>query len=365
MYFLRQAFLVSALFAPVTAQCAEAELKMSDAQVNALGVETVALERRAAGEIEGLPAQVVVPNRQMQVVSAPLPALVERVLVATQEPIAKGQLLAQLQSPALADLQHTFLQAATQLNLARANLERDERLYGEGIIAESRLLASRARHTEVSADLAERTQALRVAGMTDAAIGLLRSGQRVGTAIELRAPFDGVVLEQIAFAGQRLEAASPVLKIARLEPLWLEIQLPMAHLAEVREGAAASVPAQDASGTVIAVGRSVSAANQTVMVRAEITRNAAQLRPGQYVEATVAVRGNAEQWQVPSAALARSKGRALVFVRNATGFRAQPVRVLNETAASAVISGDLREGERIAVKGVAALKAALAGIGVQ
>ncbi len=365
MKFAKQAPLIAALLATVGALAADNEVKMSAGQVTALGVETVALEQRAAGEIQGLPAQVVVPNGQTQVVSAPLPALVERVLVATQQPVTKGQLLAQLQSPALADLQHTFLQAATQVSLARANLERDEKLFGEGIIAESRLLATRAHFTEVSADLAERTQALRVAGMSEAAIARLRSGQRVGTAIELGAPFDGVILEQMAFAGQRLEAASPVLKIARLDPLWLEIQLPMTRLAEVREAAAVNVPAQQASGRVIAIGRSVSAANQTVMVRAEVTRNAAHLRPGQFVEASIAAAANGAQWEVPSAALARTKGRALVFVRSAGGFRAQPVTVVNETATSAVVSGELREGERIAVKGVAALKAALVGIGVQ
>jgi len=356
--------LVAALFAPITVLGADA-LKISPGQIAALGVETVALEARRTGEIQGLPAHVVVPNHQMQVVSTPLPALVERVLVSTQQPVRKGQLLARLQSPGLAELQHTFLQASTQLGLARANLERDERLHAEGIIAESRLLATRSRHTEVSVDLAERTQALRAAGMSDDAIARLRAGQRVGTAIELSAPFDGVVLEQMAFAGQRLEAASPILKLARLEPLWLEIQLPIARLAEVREGAEVSVPTQQASGRVIAIGRSVVASNQTVMIRAEMARNAAQLRPGQFVEASIAVGDEGARWTVPSSALARVGGRALVFVRSAEGFRAQQVRVVNETAAHAEIAGDLRAGEQIAVKGVAALKAALIGIGAQ
>ena len=363
--YLAGAALAGALLAPPAAPAAEAQLRMTAAQLEALGVQTVVLEQRAAGSIEGLPAQVVVPNNQVQVVSAPLPALVERVLVATQQPVAQGQLLARLRSPELADLQHSFLQAATQASLARANLERDESLHAEGIIAESRLLAARAHRTETSADLAERTQALRMAGMSQAEIDRLRAGHRVGTVIELRAPIAGVVLEQLAYAGQRLDAAAPVLKIARLEPLWLEIQLPVARLAEVRQGAAVSVPAQHAAGRVIAIGRSVSEANQTVMVRAEVERNSAALRPGQFVEASIAAAGGEAQWSVPTAAVARVKGRAVVFVRSAEGFRAQPVSVLNETAAQAVVSGELEAGERIAVKGVAALKAALVGIGVE
>jgi cobalt-zinc-cadmium efflux system membrane fusion protein len=101
------------------------------------------------------------------------------------------------------------------------------------------------------------------------------------------------------------------------------------------------------------------------MVRAEIDRNAAALRPGQFVEASIVAAGGDAQWSVPSGAVARVKGRAVVFVRNAEGFRAQPVSVVNETATRTVVSGRLAVGERIAVKGVAALKAALAGIGAE
>ncbi len=356
-------FLAAALLAAPLAAFPADTLKVSPEQMKALGVETLALASQAAPEMQGLPAQVAIPNSQLQVLSAPLAGLVERVLVAAQQPVKKGELLAVLQSPALADLQHTFLQAATQASLARATLERDEKLYAEGIIAESRLLAARSHHVEVAADLAERMQALRLAGMSRAAIERLRAGSRVGSAIELRAPIDGVVLEQVAVAGQRLEPAAPVLKLARLDPLWLEIQLPVARREEVREGSAVTVPAVVAAGEVIAIGRSVVSANQTILVRARIDRGAARLRPGQYVEASIATAGEAGRWSVPAGALARVAGAPVVFVRTLEGFRVQPVKVVSESADQGVIAGPLKGDERIAVKGVAALKAALAGIG--
>lgn len=358
-----RALLAAALLAAPLVSFAVDEVQVSADQIRALGIETTALSARAAARIEGLPAQVAVPSGQLRVVSAPLAAFVERVLVPAQQPVKKGQVLAVLQSPALAELQHTYLQAATQAELARATLERDEALHADGIIAQSRLLAARSHAADTAADLAERALALRLAGMSDEAIERLRRGQRVGTAIELAAPTDGVVLEEMAVAGQWLEASAPVLKLARLEPLWLEIQLPIARLPEVREGAQVGVPAADASGVVIAIGRSVAAASQTVLVRARIDRGAARLRPGQYVEAAVAGSGEGARWSVPAEALARIAGDPVVFVRSATGFRAQPVRVLSEGAGHSVIAGDLKGDERIAVKGVAALKAALVGIG--
>lgn len=353
---------VALLAAPLLAIGAE-EVKISPEQARALGIETAPVLQQASAEIGGLPAQVVVPSENLQVVSAPLAGLLEQVLVAANQPVKRGQVLARLQSPALADLQHTFLQAATQAGLARATLDRDQALYGEGIIAESRLLASRSHLVEASADLAERTQALRLAGMSAAAIERLRAGQSVGTLIELVSPLDGVVLEQLALAGQRLEAAAPVLKVARLSHLWLEIQLPMARLAEVREGAAAAVPSAQAAGRVIAIGSSVSSANQTVLVRARIDRGAEKLRPGQYVEASLASGREGARFSVPAEAVSRVGGAPLVFVRTAQGFRAQRVELLGEGPGTVVVGGALKGDEQIAVKGVAALKAALTGIG--
>ena len=342
---------------------AAGELKVSDEQIRTLGIETARPAPQAGAEIAGLPALVVVPNEQLQVVSAPLSGLLEHVLVAAHQPVRKGQVLARIQSPQLADLQHTYLQAVTRASLARSTLERDQALYDEGIISQSRLLASRSHQVETAADLAERTQALRLAGMSAEAIARLRAGQRVGTLVELVSPLDGVVLEQLAVAGQRLEAAAPVFKVARVAPLWLEIQLPVARLPEVHEGAAASVPAARASGQVIAVGRSVSSDNQTVLVRARIDRGADRLRPGQYVEASLTVSAQETRFSVPAEALARVDGQPLVFVRIPQGFRAQPVQLAGESAGRAVVGAGLKGDEQVAVKGVAALKAALAGIG--
>lgn len=91
--------------------------------------------------------------------------------------------------------------------------------------------------------------------------------------------------------------------------------------------------------------------------------------PGQMVEAAVATGGDPVRgaFAVPSAAIVRLDGRSLIFVRTARGFTPTPVTVTGEVAAgsSATVTGDLRGDERIAVRGVAALKARLSGIGAE
>lgn len=340
-------------------------LKITAAQQSAAGITTAPLQaRQAAGPtgLQGLPGQVVIPNEQLRMVSAPLAGLVETVLVATQQSVRKGQVVARLQSPGLADVQHTYLQASAQRQLAQSALDRDEKLFAEDLIAKSRLEATRSRHQEVLADVAERTQALRATGMSDAGIAQLRGGRGVASAIVLTAPFDGVVIEQMAVAGQRLEAAAPVMKIARLDPLWIEVQVPVDRLAGIAVGSEAGVPAADVKGRVIAVGRAVASGTQTVAVRVEIRNGAARLRPGQLVEVVLASQGGAGVWGVPATAIARIAGHAMVYRQTPEGFVPQTVTVLESGADTTLVSAPFKGNERIAVKGVAALKALQTGV---
>ncbi len=350
------------------ASAADQVVELSAAQEKALGIETAVLIAGSGGEIGGLAAQVVVPNAQMHLVAAPVAGLVERIPVAVNGSVRAGQVLARILSPALAELQRGYVQASVQAQLADDNLQRDEALYRDGIIAESRLRATRGQHAEASAVLTERKQALHLAGVPEGTIARLASGQAQGAAIEVRAPADGVILEQMVAIGARVDAATAMFRLAKLEPLWLEIQAPVSSLARVRVGAAATVPAAQANGRIISIGRNVDA-NQTVRVRAEITRGAASLMPGQMVEVVIATGEEQARgaFAIPSAAIVRIDGRSVVFVRSERGFVATPVTVTSETATGSLgtLTGALRGDERIAVRGVAALKARLSGIGVE
>lgn len=343
--------------------CAADNIPMTARQFQALGIETAPLTSSSSATGNGLPAQVVIPNQQIRIVSAPLAGMVESMAVAVNQPVKKGQMLVRLQSPALAELQRDFLQTALQSQLAQNTLNRDEKLFKDGIVAESRYLAARNNAATQAAAANEKRQALRLAGMSSAAMSKLQAGHAIESALEVSAPIDGVILEQMVVPGQRVDAAAPLFKVARLSPLWLEIQVPLALAEGLQPGASVRVPAASASGKVISIGRSVAEANQTVMLRAEITEGADNLRPGQYVEAVMGLAVGPKQWSVPNSALVRADNQTYIFVQTTAGFRLQPIRILGQTAATATIGGELRGNELVVVKGTVALKAAWQGLG--
>ena len=343
---------------------AAGDLALTPKQIQALGISTAALPGNKSGEIAGIPAQVVIPGNQLFIVSTPLAAMIEQTLVGVGDQVRKGQTLARLQSPALAEAQRGLLQASTQEQLAGGNLLRDEQLWKDGIIAESRYRTAFSLHTEASAALAERKQMLRLAGMSDSAIARLQSGDNLNSLLVITSPIDGVILVKSVSAGQRLEAATPLFKVAKLQPLGLEIQAPLASTQGLKLGAEVSITASDAKGKITAIGQSLSDGNQTILLRALIYKGTQSLRPGQFVEVSIATTSSTtSQWNIPNSALARIEGKNMIFIAVAKGFHAEIVNVLHEGEQNSLITGQLRGDETIAVRGVSALKAGLMGIG--
>jgi cobalt-zinc-cadmium efflux system membrane fusion protein len=351
------------LFLATNALAAD-ELELTPNQIQALGISVAPLPPKSTGELAGMPAQVVIPGNQLFIVSTPLPAMLEQTLAGVGDHVHKGQTLARLQSPALAEAQRGFLQALTQEQLAKGNFSRDEQLWQDGIIAESRYRSAQSLNIEASAALAEKKQMLILAGMSADAIARLQSGENLNSSLAINSPIDGVILEKSASVGQRLDSATPLFKVAKLQPLGLEIQAPMSGVHGMKVGAEVSIPAYAASGKLTAIGHSLSESNQTILLRALVYKGTENLRPGQNVEVSIATRSaSSAQWKIPNAALARVQGKSLVFVATQKGFGAASVTVLSEGAQDTLITGKFSGTEKIAVRGVSALKAKLMGIG--
>lgn len=334
------------------------QLTMTAAQIGALGIETTTVEATAIRFTGLLPGEVAVPNAQLQVVTAPQQGLVETLLVAEGETVSRGQPMLQIQSPSLLALQSEYLEAYTRYQLAQTNYRRDKQLSDEGIIAERRLLESEARYRELGASLSRVRGLLELAGMDENALHALVARRDLSGVLVVRAPFDGVVLDQMVLAGSRVEAADPLYRIGNLNPLWLEVHVPLEQLGDTAPGQEVVIPALELSGRIVTVGRSVHGADQGVMVRAEIHEGTDMLRPGQFVQVQLAVETKRNSFRVPRASVAWVGGNSFVFLATPSGFTPVEISVAGEEAEHLIITAELAPGARVASGGIAALKAA-------
>ena len=338
-----------------------ATLQLDRDQIAAFGIETTAVQPVDQAMSKTFPAKVQVPNAQLMVLSAPLEGMVESVLVAEGSAVEQGQPLARIRSGRLLELQAAYLETRTRRQLAGETVSRDRKLRAEGIVAERRLLESEAAYRELRNAEARDHQALRLAGMTEEAIKQLARDQQLSASIEVRAPLSGVVLQQVATAGQRVAAADPLYRIGQLSPLWVEVHVPLESLGGVTPGSRVELPEQDIQARVITVGRMVHGTDQGVLVRAEVSEGADRLRPGQFVQARLYQGTGAPALRVPTAALVRNAGQDYVFVGRTDGFSAVPVTVVAREGGDVVIRGELPPDAVVATRGTAALKAAWAG----
>ena len=336
-------------------------VKMTASQQKNLGIKTNRLQVSNTSLGQAYPAEVVVPVDQIRVVSTAHAGLMNQLMVTTGQTVKRGQVLAQISSPELITMQRSYLQSQSQLRLAKQSLDRDDALFKDGIIAEKRLQASQSAYREALALQNEQRQLLKLSGVSDSAT---KSG-RFQNGIALTAPITGVVLEVMVAQGQRVDSTMPLLKIAQLNPLWVEVHVPLADIkkSNIHKGVLVNIKDSDASGKVIAMLPSMRSQDQTAIVRASITQGTDNLFPSQMVDAMIAPSQTQASFSISSNALVNSKSRVFVFVQTNAGFEARAVQVNSTQNDLSVISGNFTGAEKIAISGTAAIKGSWLGMG--
>jgi len=352
--------LLSAVPGPVSAGEKDVQLRIDDRQIRAAGIELARVEPEAGTAQTVLPGTVAVPPQQLLVVAAPAAGLIEAVLVGPNETVRAGQPIARLRSTDLLEAQRTYLQALSGEQLARQRLERDEQMFRERIIAERRLLTTRADHDYARTTLQEREQMLALLGMAESDIRDVREKRQMAAALTVNAPRDGVVLELRASPGERVAASAPLFSVAQLDPLWINLQVPLSQARAIEPSTRVSVPGTTAQGEVIRLGRSVDQTTQSVIATVQVDAGTDSLRPGQVVSASVALQPNGTpQWRLPAGSVVRHAGQSWVFVRTPGGFIARPVTVIAEVPSATSVRAGLAPEDRVASRGILSLLAEL------
>jgi hypothetical protein len=334
------------------------ELLLQPRQLEAMGVSFTPLrvEPLAAGSLR-LPARVVIPPSQMRVLSAPAAGLIEQLSVAPQQGLRTGAVVGRLSAPSLLEAERALIQAVSQERLSEDARSRDEALFAEGIIPEMRVRTSRAQAIESKAVRHEREQGLLLLGMSRGDVDRVLQGNPVQPSLALVAPAGGTVVEVLANVGQRVDMGAPLVRIAQLDRLWLELQVPVASIGSYHVGDALEVDGRAVRARIVSVGRTASADSQVVEVRAEVAA-AATLRAGETVAVRVQGAGQEGRWQLPAAAVVTGPNGPQAYVRTPRGVKVVALTRDGETADGPLVRGALRPGDEVATRGVAALRAA-------
>lgn len=342
---------------------AEAQVKLSPEQATSLGVRVVHPIASPTDQTLPYPAQIVIPTPQLWVVSAPVAGMVTNLSVARGDRVIAGQPLAIMESPSFVSQQRDYLHAGAQDVLAAQQLNRNTQLFQGNAVAQRVLEGSQAEARQASIAVAERRQVLRLSGLSDEAISKLTSEAAISATLTVAAPRPATVIDIAVSPGQRVEQSAPLIKLAQLSPLWVEIAVPASNIKAIRQGAKVDVDGYETPGQVVLVSETTDQATQTVLVRAELP-NSGDLRPGQTAAARISFASKRESaWELPYSALIRRGEQASVFVAMQDGFRLVPVTLLEEDQDHVVVSGAITNNDEVAVSGISALRGILLKLG--
>lgn len=338
----------------------EARVTMSDAQLQQAGVTlAVAGPARINSQLALLGEVRYNGDRTVQVVPR-LAGLVEAVPASAGDHVRKGQVLAVLSSPSLADQRAEGMATQKRLALARNTYEREKKLWQDKISAEQDYLQARAALQE--AEIAEQNTRQKLAhlGATDAGSGSL-------TRFELRSPIDGIVTDKRITVGQSVGESEPVFTVSDLSSVWVEAPVATKDLGIIRTGLAVQVKASafeaQAAGTITYVSALVGEQTRSALARVVLPNPKGLWRPGLPVQVEV----TSSQAEVPVAvqveAIQSVRDWQVVFGRHGQQLEARPLELGRSDGRMVEVISGLSAGEHYAAKNSFVVKAELGKAG--
>lgn len=338
----------------------EGRLELTAAQGKAAGV---VIATAAPGRIKttvALPGEIRFNEDRTAHVVPRLAGVVEAVQADLGQLVKKGQVLAVIASTELSEQRSALLSAQRRLSLARSTYEREEKLWREKISAEQDYLQAQQAWREAEIAVQNAQQKLSALGASGTGTGASKGPLN---RYEIRAPFDGMVLEKHITLGEAVKEDANIFVISDLSTVWAEIAVPAKDLATVRMGGKAEVKASafdaSAQGTITYVGALLGEQTRTAKARISLQNPDMAWRPGLFVSVEV-VSGEADApVTVQNTAIQTVEDKPVVFVQIKEGYQATPVVPGRSDGSLTHIKQGLAAGTPYAAQGSFVLKSEL------
>lgn len=275
-----------------------------------IGIATAVPMLSAQTEL-GWPGQVVFNRDRLARLSAVAGGSVRKVHGGLGERVKKGQILVEIDAPETAGLRSELSAAEARRALAESVYLREKDLLAKGV-------TSRQEYQQAESELRQAQSAVQSARRQLQGYGLEESGS--GSNLPIRAPFDGTIVERAAVVGETITAGEPLVVVADLDTLWMEISLPEDALFSVREGmklqaSFAGLPGRGFAARLFWIAPALDEKTRMIRALAEVDNREGHLRSGLFGQVEPFVENAAGVLSVPVSALQTLDGQPYVFLR--------------------------------------------------
>lgn len=258
---------------------------------------------------------VELPTRQKTFAVSIIEGRLSRILVEPGQRVSAGDVLAEIDSHELRDLQLELLQAQSKLKWADETARRLRPLAETGAAAAKDVWRVEADLKNSRQSVASLTRKLALIGLSPEQIERIRqddltqpSLNRVMTTLPIRAPSDGSVAEFDLVLGQIVQPHDRLFEIHDLSRVWVESYVFERDAAAVQSGQQAAVsfsadPHAEVAGTVVRIAPLLNSNERVLPVWIELETTEPYIREGMFARVEISV----SQSKGPLAAASETK----------------------------------------------------------
>lgn len=309
---------------------------LREVAIQPVALEALPVELRVPGEVVPIPEQTIE-------LRSPVSGTIMETYVRNGQTVRQGEALLRIRSPQLLEWEARLRSVQVQIETQRMRLEALERMSQDSLASILEVRNARAELLSLEAEQQQLT-------------GQLQLFQRRGMDFVVGAPRAGTVLVLNVAGGTNVEAGDPLLRIADLAAVRLQVYLYPEQFLQARAGMSgeAFLPGWE-QPVVFQIQRFLPAINEetrAVTGFADLPNPGGKLLPGAFFQARLHLLRSDSAIGVPiSALILDADQRYVILHRSPCEWEVRPVELLRQTAQRAYVKG-LLPGETVATRQV-------------
>ena len=333
---------------------------------------TQVVQQRTLTQTIDATGEIMAAQNSQAVVSAPFSGIIlssqNGNLPVIGQQLSKGTSMAVL-NPAIQsgggdNYAQQFINAQSELELAKANLERSKRLYEKEAIPQTELQKARIEYRQALTRYQTINEVIQVDTTTIEGYGESAESYR----FELKAPINGTIVESFVTPGMQVEAGQPLYRLADASKVWLKANVPAARQSRIANAGQAAFRVQgedrlheisELGGRLISRANSVDPQSRTLSLIYELDNTQNGFPLGMFSTVHINTDTKENVLAIPQSALIEEEGNYNVYVHvSGESFRKQRVTTGIEDRGWVEITSGLQGGEHVVTENAYQVKLA-------
>ena len=291
-----------------------AGVSLSKEQFASANIETGAIENKGLNDILKVNGKLDVPPQNLVSISAPLNGFVKSTELLEGMHVTKGQIIAVLEHPEIAQLQQDFIEAKNKFELSEQELKRQQDLNKENVNSSKVLQQTQSEFNIAQAKYRALEERIRMAGINK---NNVLNGNISGM-LSITSPINGYVTKVNVNIGKMINQQDVMFEIVDTEHLHAELTVFEKDITKIKEGqkvrfTLANNPDKELSATVFLIGRAFDE-SRSVRIHCHLDKEDKELLPGMFINAIIELESKKVNC-IPVDAIVKENEKQYIFIK--------------------------------------------------